>query len=507
MSDPYDKKTASEQKVYSVTEISQQLERMFSGDHIFGSSVKVCGELAGVSCAVAKSKRNGKEVTYTNLYFDIKDESGKLNCYKYLGEGVVTEKSCFGEWFKNGTKVIATGKIEVTKFRGKEYQSRYSFKPVKIEPAGEGEILRSLKELDARLEREGYYAKEHKMAIPHYPQTIGIVTSPTGGAIVDIVQHIRDREPSQRMILYPAQVQGEAAPGSIEYAIQVLESYGVDVICLGRGGGSADDLAAFGDEKVAKAIYNCTVPIVTFVGHTADVSIADKVADKAGGTPTDAATILIPLTVEERLDKITHERKRAVLAMENAILKRRDRLQKQETKLAGFAPAERLQNMKAAMKHAGEMLVDRMEKRLMEAKGLCERRSTELPIGLKQHLTRARYRYDRAYDALVVRFPIERSLERAKQRFERAGEALISRSLMDRHLERARHRYESACDKLGDRNPLKKLRGGFGYVKNADGKAVSSFDQVKQGDRIAVQMEKGKIISCVEETLAENERK
>lgn len=494
MSEPGENREGAAQKIYSVSEISSQMARMFAGDHIFGSTVAIRGELSAVHAQKAEN--------YTNLYFDIKDDGGVISCYRYI-RGSATVTTTFGEWFKSGAKVVATGRIEVAQTSKKYFMGKYSFKPVSVRLDGEGEIARRLKELDERLEREGYYAQEHKKPVPHYPSVIGIITAPAGDAIVDIVKHIRDREPAQEMIFYPATVQGANAPASITHAIRVLESYGVDVICLGRGGGGADDLAAFGNEAVAKAIYDCTVPIVTFVGHTADRSIADKVADKAGGTPTAAATMLIPLTAEERLNMIRRESDRMALAMENTILKRGERLSRYETKLTGFAPEERLRNMKDRMQHIRKRLDDRMEQKVRELKEQCERRSDELPGGLERRIVGARHRYELAYQEMVERSPMERPLLKARHRYEKALETMTLRSPMDRRLERARHRYESACDKLEDRNPLKKLRGGFGYVQTADGKSVSSIGQVKRGDRITVRMEKGKILAGVEETSEE----
>lgn len=193
---------------------------------------------------------------------------------------------------QEGQKVIVLGSVSVY-----ERDGRYQLYAREILPDGEGDLYRRYEQLKRELEEMGMFSPEYKQPIPFYNRKIGIVTAPTGAAIRDIMNISRRRNPYVQMILYPALVQGERAAESIVKGIQTLDAYGVDVMIVGRGGGSIEDLWAFNEEIVARAIFECRTPVISAVGHETDTTIADYVADLRAPTPSAARSWLWWITV------------------------------------------------------------------------------------------------------------------------------------------------------------------------------------------------------------------
>lgn len=231
----------------------------------------------------------GELVDYTHhssghRYFTLKDDKSQLRCVMWRQHGT-------GLFFTPapGMRVVATGSLSVY-----ERSGQYQLVVERLQPAGEGELLLAFKRLKERLEREGLFDLSRKRPLPAFPRSIGIVTSPTGAAIRDIIQVIGRRFPSVRLILRPTQVQGEGSAEEIAQAIADLNAMAtVDVLIVGRGGGAAEDLWAFNEEIVARAIAASTIPVVSAVGHETDVTIADFVADCRAPTPSAAAEMVV----------------------------------------------------------------------------------------------------------------------------------------------------------------------------------------------------------------------
>lgn len=221
-----------------------------------------------------------------HVYFTLKDENASINAamWKRYADAYLKDRA-----YKDGDKVLVHGKIEIYEPRG-EYKIIVDF----IEPLGIGELQIKFEMLKQKLAAEGLFDKRYKKPIPEYPNRIGIVTSPTGAAIRDIINIISRRFPAVELIVYPVKVQGEGAAEEIAQAIRDLNSYGeVEVIIVGRGGGSIEDLWAFNEEIVARAIFESKIPIISAVGHEIDYSISDFVADLRAPTPSAAAELVV----------------------------------------------------------------------------------------------------------------------------------------------------------------------------------------------------------------------
>ena len=257
--------------IYTVGQINTYIKNMFSQDFLL-RQLCVKGEIS-----------NCKYHTSGHIYFTLKDASGTINGIMFAGnrKGLTFP-------MKEGDKVVVTGSIEVYERDGK-----YQLYAREISLDGEGDLYRRYEALKRELKEMGMFAPEYKRPIPRYVKRVGIVTAPTGAAIQDIRNISSRRNPYVQLILYPALVQGEGAAASIVNGIHALDMLGVDVMIVGRGGGSIEDLWAFNEEIVARAIFECETPIISAVGHETDTTIADYVADLRAPTPSAAAELAV----------------------------------------------------------------------------------------------------------------------------------------------------------------------------------------------------------------------
>ncbi len=231
---------------------------------------------------------NYKGHTRGHLYFSLKDESSKINAVMFAS---AASKLTFVP--EDGMNVLVEGRISVYEASG-----AYQVYVEKMSPDGIGNLYQEYEKLKKKLEAEGLFAEEHKKVIPKYPKTIGIITAPTGAAVRDIISTIKRRYPLAQTILFPTLVQGELAKDNIVEQIKKAQDFDLDLIICGRGGGSIEDLWAFNEECVARAIYNSEIPIISAVGHEPDFTIADFVADLRAPTPTGAAEMAVPNLVD-----------------------------------------------------------------------------------------------------------------------------------------------------------------------------------------------------------------
>ena len=257
--------------VYTVKQVNAYIKNMFSQDFML-NRIYVKGEVS-----------NCKYHTSGHIYFSLKDESGTIACIMFAGA-----RSGLSFRMQARQKVIVLGPVAVSERDGK-----YQLYAKEIILDGAGDLYERYAALKRELEEMGMFAPEYKRAIPKYARTIGIVTAPTGAAVRDIIHIAGRRNPYVQLILYPALVQGEGAAASIIRGIQALEKQKVDVIIVGRGGGSIEDLWAFNEESVARAIFACSIPIISAVGHETDVLISDFVADLRAPTPSAAAELAV----------------------------------------------------------------------------------------------------------------------------------------------------------------------------------------------------------------------
>ena len=257
--------------VYSVKQVNSYVKNMFSQDFML-NHIYVKGEVS-----------NCKYHTSGHIYFSLKDESGTIACVMFA-----SARSGLSFRMQEGQNVIVLGSVSVYERDGK-----YQLYAKEIILDGAGALYERFEALKKELEEMGMFAAEYKQPIPRYVKSVGIVTAPTGAAVRDIINISKRRNPYVQLILYPALVQGEGAAASIVRGIRMIEQQNVDVIIVGRGGGSMEDLWAFNEEAVARAIFECTIPIISAVGHETDTLISDYVADLRAPTPSAAAELAV----------------------------------------------------------------------------------------------------------------------------------------------------------------------------------------------------------------------
>lgn len=331
--------------VYSVGQVNTYIKNMFAQDFMM-SRISIRGEVS-----------NCKYHTSGHIYFTIKDSAGTINAIMFAGN-----RKGLGFQMKEGDKVVATGSVEVYERDGK-----YQLYAREIEPDGTGNLHLKFEALKRELEEMGMFASEYKKAIPEYAKRIGVVTAPTGAAVQDIRNIASRRNPFVQLILYPALVQGEGAVPSIVNGIAALDRLGVDVIIVGRGGGSIEDLWAFNEDAVARAIFSCETPVISAVGHETDTTIADYVADLRAPTPSAAAELAVwdYRMAAERMIVYQRQMERN---LDQKLTSARMQLSHYQTKMRYLSPGSRLrENQKYAL-DLEEKLKKRMEQLLMEKK-------------------------------------------------------------------------------------------------------------------------------------------
>lgn len=271
-------------KVYSVAEITHQIKFLLEESFPI---LLVQGEISNLNMHSSG-----------HIYFTLKDEQAQMRCVVWRSQA---ENLRFAP--EEGMKILVRGRLALYE-RGGYYQIVVQ----QIQPQGLGELQLAFERLKRKLLGEGLFDETRKKPLPEHPQVVGVVTSPTGAAIRDIISVIRRRMPSMPIVLMPVRVQGEGAAVEIASAIRTMDDWGVDVLIVGRGGGSLEDLWAFNEEAVARAIFECHTPVVSAVGHEVDFTIADFVADVRAATPSAAAELVTPdkADMEQRLRHLRH---------------------------------------------------------------------------------------------------------------------------------------------------------------------------------------------------------
>ena len=331
--------------VYTVEQVNRFIKNMFATEPML-KKICVKGEIS-----------NCKYHSSGHIYFSIKDASGTIAAMMFL-----QKRKGLKFKMKDGDKVIITGNISVF-----ERDGRYQLYADEIELDGEGNLYLQFEALKKELEEMGMFDPGYKKPIPKFVKTVGIVTAPTGAAIQDIRNIASRRNPYVQLILYPATVQGEGAKESIVAGIQALERAGVDVIIVGRGGGSIEDLWAFNEEMVARAIFDCKVPVISAVGHETDTTIADYVSDLRAPTPSAAAELAVFDYLSTK-NKIVEHKLRLNRSMSRHIYMARQHLEHEKTKLKFLSPMNRLKENRRRLLELEEKITDRASKTLTSKK-------------------------------------------------------------------------------------------------------------------------------------------
>ncbi len=443
--------TGPQRDVYTISRLNREVRALL--DHHF-SLVWVEGELSNLS-------RPGSG----HLYFSLKDRDAQIRCAMFKMRNQLLSFAP-----RDGVQVLVRARISL-------YEPRGDFQLVveHMEEAGDGLLRRAFEELKKRLSSEGLFDPAHKQALPRLPRCIGVVTSPTGAAIRDILSVLRRRFPAIPVLIYPVPVQGTAAAPEIARMIRLAgERRGCDVIIVARGGGSLEDLWAFNEEIVARAIYACPIPIVSGVGHEIDVTIADFAADQRAATPSAAAELVSP-NGEEWLQTF--------ISLENRLLTQIKR-QHQNKAQSLLWLSKRL-----TQQHPGRRLSDQGQ-RLDELE-------QRFQLAWRRHLRHAAAHLN-AVTAQLLRHDPSRRLQQLQSQREQLGHRLLQ--VMRTTLQTHRQRLAGLGRALDAVSPLATLNRGYAIVKRLpDGTIVRTAEAVNIGDRIETRVAQGRLISTVNE--------
>lgn len=331
--------------IYSVAQVNNYIKSMFTQDFLL-RKISVSGEVS-----------NCKYHTSGHIYFTIKDGGSALSAIMFAGN-----RGGLSFPMQDGDHVVVTGSIEVY-----ERDGRYQIYAREINRAGMGDLYLRYEALKKELEEMGMFAQEYKKPIPRYATRIGIVTSPTGAAICDIRNITLRRNPYVQLILYPALVQGEGAAESIVNGIHALDAMNLDVLIVGRGGGSIEDLWAFNEEIVARAVFECHTPVISAVGHETDTTIIDYVADRRAPTPSAAAELAVfDYTAFE--ERILGYRQRFLRVMQSELRMARSRQEQLLVRIGYLNPKLQLNQKKQYSVQLEERLLQQMQSCLQTKK-------------------------------------------------------------------------------------------------------------------------------------------
>ncbi len=392
-----------------------------------------------------------------HIYFTLKDAGAQLRCvmFKSAAKNLKFRLS-------DGTALIVRGHISLYDQRG-EYQLITEY----LEPAGIGALQMAFTQLKEKLAGEGLFADSHKLALPRFPRRIGVITSPTGAAIQDIINVVRRRFASLEVLIYPVRVQGEGAAGEIALAIDDMNLLGeADVLIVGRGGGSLEDLWPFNEEIVARAVYRSRIPIISAVGHETDWSICDFVADLRAPTPSAAAELLIASTDELRnqLSSLFHRLK---LGMEN-------RLSLLDSRIAVMRRS--LHDPRTMLGHLTQRMDDL---------------SVRLDLALSNSVRYRREDYYRLSSALVHLNPA-RKADILRQRLKLLSARI--EQLLTHRIERLKQEFGDNAARLEVLSPLKTLARGYAIASRSDnGRVISDAATLTPGDKLLLTLRHGKV--------------
>ena len=325
--------------IYSVGQINSYIKNMFSQDFML-QAVSVKGEIS-----------NCKYHSSGHIYFTLKDEKGTMNAVMFAGNRKGLSFS-----MKEGDQVVVTGSVEVYERDGK-----YQLYAKEIILDGAGDLYQRYEALKKELEEMGMFAKEYKKQIPRFVKKVGVITAPTGAAVQDIRNITMRRNPYVQLILYPALVQGAGAKESLVKGIQALDAMGLDVLILGRGGGSIEDLWAFNEEIVVRTVFECHTPVISGVGHETDTTLTDYAADLRAPTPSAAAELAV-CDIKQLFDEIDGKELRLKRYMQLSLERTRGRFTELGARLQRLSPENKLNSKKMYLAD----LENRMESRYKE---------------------------------------------------------------------------------------------------------------------------------------------
>ena len=415
----------------SVTEANDYIKTLVNNDRNL-RNIDISGEIS--NCTYHRSG---------HLYFSLKDRTSVISCVMFKNYCEKLEGRV-----KDGDRVVVKGTVDVYVAGG-----RYQIMVSNITYEGEGDLFGEFLKLKAKLEEQGLFDGEYKKPIPRYIKTLGVVTASTGAAIQDIIDISKRRNPYIQIVLYPALVQGAGAVQSVINGINYLENYEVDTIIIGRGGGSIEDLWAFNSEELANVIFDCSIPIISAVGHETDFTIADYVADLRAPTPSAAAE-LANFEITEFNKQILEYKEKIHNILYNKIEMKRQKAEAYKYRVEAQNPLNKINEHRMRSMNCETKICALMKNRLEEERICCARCDEKIIVLMKDRLMESKYKLN----VMVEKF----------------------RGL----------------------SPLDKLSQGYAYVASSDRKTLHSVEQARVGEEVNIHLIDGNVFARVENITA-----
>ncbi|CAG9623180.1 exodeoxyribonuclease VII large subunit [Sutcliffiella rhizosphaerae] len=436
----------SEQRYLTVTALTKYIKRKFDVDpHM--KDVWLKGEIS-----------NFKQHSRGHMYFTLKDQNARLQVVMFSGQN---KNLAFKP--QEGMKVLVRGEVTVYEASGS-----YQMYIKEMQPDGVGSLFLAYEELKKKLAGEGLFSPEVKKPLPKYPHAVGVITSPTGAAVRDIITTLKRRYPLTKIIVIPALVQGTNAAPSIVKAIQKAhELPGIDVLIVGRGGGSIEELWAFNEEVVAREIFAAKLPIISAVGHETDFTIADFVADMRAPTPTAAAELAVP-NIHELMERLTDRTFRLHRSSNKLMRHYKDRLMTLQKSYAFRFP----KNLYAQKQQDLDRLLDNLDAAM--------KRMVEKKQGKLEQLA-----------GFLLRNHPKKQWELEKANLEQRTKLLTQ--LMQQALKQKQWEFQNKLAKIDALSPLKIMNRGYSLVYQEDGTIIKQVKQAKKGDTIQVHLQDGQL--------------
>ncbi|CAG7642185.1 exodeoxyribonuclease VII large subunit [Paenibacillus allorhizosphaerae] len=438
----------AKQQIYSIKELNRYIKMLLEGNDRL-QDVWVRGEIS-----------NFTHHSSGHMYFTLKDADSRLKSIMFA-----SYNQRIGFIPREGSKVLACGNISVY-----ERDGQYQFYVTQMQPDGIGSLYLAFEQLKKKLEGEGLFAAARKKPIPRFPRAIGVITSPTGAAVRDIIITLQRRHPAVPVLLYPVLVQGAQAAPSVVKAIEEMNARGeVDVLIVGRGGGSLEELWAFNEEAVARAIFRSAIPVISAVGHETDFTIADFVADLRAATPTAAAELAVPHHLELK-QTLSFLQQQLYAGLSKQLAAGKERL-------------KRLQRSPYLTNPRRQLLLQQTER--------LDRVREQLIYKMRSRMTKSQERLMRS-ERRIASFNPKEQIVYSRKRLEAASRGLeLSSSTI---VKRKKQELVSAIRQLDALSPLKIMQRGYGLVYDEKEKhLIKSLKQVQIGDIVKLRMMDGRI--------------
>ncbi|SLM62134.1 MULTISPECIES: exodeoxyribonuclease VII large subunit [Dickeya] len=441
--------------IFTVSRLNQTVKQLLEAEM---GQVWLSGEISNLS-----------QPSSGHWYFTLKDERAQVRCAMFRNSN---RRVTFR--VQNGLQVLVRATLTLYEPRGD-----YQLLAESMHPAGDGALQQQFEQLKQRLSAQGLFDVQHKQPLPKPARQVGVITSASGAALHDVLHILQRRDPSLPVVIYPTAVQGSEAPAQIVRAIELANlRRECDVLIVGRGGGSLEDLWSFNDERVAHAIFASRIPIVSAVGHETDVTIADFVADLRAPTPSAAAE-LVSRNQQELLRQLQAQRQRLEMALDYYLAQRQQQLARLQHRLHQQHPQLRLARQQTQL--------IRMKQRLNDA--------------IQQQLRRQKHQQERLNQRLTQQHPQPR-LHRAQQHIQQCRYRL--QHALEKQLNQQKQRFGEACSHLEAVSPLATLARGYSVTTTATGQVMKKTTQIAPGDKLKTRLRDGWVESQVTEIKKES---